>query len=223
MHAPDLRGHGHGDGPGGYRAETMSDDVHALLSALGLAGADAVRPSLGGIVAYLLAQRDPGAVRHLVLVLEDVCAPCRSTRPGCPGVRRGLQALRPAPAGDPGQHPGVVGDEGDRHVLARAVRGDGRYGLVVAQEDQHGVVVAVAPHEPDEAVQRVLDGAAVPSGARCRCGRPGPVALVRPPVTRSDRKTPSWAQSGHIGSVRGPDTPGCHRRSAATATSRAHR
>ncbi|MGW7524393.1 alpha/beta fold hydrolase [Streptomyces sp. NPDC054783] len=96
VHAPDLRGHGRGDWPGSYRAETMSEDVLALLAALGLDGADVVGHSPGGTVAYLLARRHPGAVRRLVP--EDVCAPvpldpprppARPTAPGGAAVRLG--------------------------------------------------------------------------------------------------------------------------------------
>ncbi|MGW0881960.1 alpha/beta fold hydrolase [Streptomyces sp. NPDC002671] len=73
VYAPDLRGHGRSDWPGEYSCQLMRDDVHALLTALGIDRADVVGHSLGGVVAYLLAQRHPGAVRRLVL--EDVCAP----------------------------------------------------------------------------------------------------------------------------------------------------
>ena len=38
-----------------------------------------------------------------------------------------------------------------------ALAGDERRGLVVAQDDEHEVVVAVAPHEREERAQRVLD------------------------------------------------------------------
>jgi pimeloyl-ACP methyl ester carboxylesterase len=85
VHAPDLRGHGLSHWPGDYRAEAMSDDVHGLLAALGLDSADLVGHSLGGIVAYLLAQRHPGAVRRLVL--EDVCAPVPLDPPRPPAER----------------------------------------------------------------------------------------------------------------------------------------
>lgn len=87
VYAPDLRGHGRSDWPGGYAYETMRDDIHAFLAALGIHRADVVGHSLGGAVAYLLAQHSPGLVRRLVL--EDVPAPFpldpprpRAERPG---------------------------------------------------------------------------------------------------------------------------------------------
>jgi pimeloyl-ACP methyl ester carboxylesterase len=40
VYALDLRGHGRSDWPGGYAYETMRDDVHAFLGALGIARAD---------------------------------------------------------------------------------------------------------------------------------------------------------------------------------------
>jgi pimeloyl-ACP methyl ester carboxylesterase len=81
VYALDLRGHGRSDWPGTrqgagadtYAHATMCDDVHGFLIALGVDRADVVGHSLGGAVAYLLAQRHPGLVRRLVL--EDVPAP----------------------------------------------------------------------------------------------------------------------------------------------------
>jgi pimeloyl-ACP methyl ester carboxylesterase len=73
VYALDLRGHGRSDWPGAYAYELMSDDVYGFLDALDLARVDLVGHSLGGVIAYLLAQRAPDAVRRLVL--EDVPAP----------------------------------------------------------------------------------------------------------------------------------------------------
>ncbi|MCS0603790.1 alpha/beta hydrolase [Streptomyces sp. LP11] len=85
VHAPDLRGHGHSDWPGTYRAETMAEDVHALSAALGLDRVDLVGHSLGGLVACLLAQRHPTTVRRLVL--EDVGVPVPLDPPRPPARR----------------------------------------------------------------------------------------------------------------------------------------
>ncbi|MFI6444473.1 alpha/beta fold hydrolase [Kitasatospora sp. NPDC050543] len=71
--APDLRGHGRSDWPGAYSLELMRDDVLAFLDALGLAGVELVGHSMGGVVAYLLAQAQPERVVRLVL--EDVPPP----------------------------------------------------------------------------------------------------------------------------------------------------
>jgi pimeloyl-ACP methyl ester carboxylesterase len=81
VYAPDLRGHGSSDWPGTepgatadvYAYEAMRDDIRALLTVLGIEQADVIGHSLGGIVAYLLAQDAPDVVRRLVL--EDVPAP----------------------------------------------------------------------------------------------------------------------------------------------------
>ncbi|MDG9711222.1 alpha/beta fold hydrolase [Streptomyces sp. DH10] len=85
VYAPDLRGHGRSDWPGGYAYEAMRDDVLAFLRALGIARADVVGHSLGGAVAYLLAQHSPRLVRRLVL--EDVPAPFPLDPPRPPAVR----------------------------------------------------------------------------------------------------------------------------------------
>jgi pimeloyl-ACP methyl ester carboxylesterase len=87
VYAPDLRGHGCSDRPGGYAYETMRDDIHALLGTLGVDRADVVGHSLGGAVAYLLAQHSPGLVRRLVL--EDVPAPFPLDPPRPPAQRPG--------------------------------------------------------------------------------------------------------------------------------------
>jgi pimeloyl-ACP methyl ester carboxylesterase len=97
VYAPDLRGHGRSDWPGTepgagpevYAFEAMRDDMRALLVALGIDRADVVGHSLGGMVAYLLAQEAPGVVRRLVL--EDVPAPIPFDPPRPPTAR---------PAGD---------------------------------------------------------------------------------------------------------------------------
>src|SRR5215207_5331325 len=67
------------------------------------------------------------------------------------GLFPGLEAVLPAPPGDPVQHCLVAGDDGDRHVVAGLVAGDDRGGLVVAEEHEHEIVVAELLHIRDEA------------------------------------------------------------------------
>lgn len=71
--APDLRGHGESDRPGEYSSELMRDDVLGLLDALGLAEVVLLGHSMGGVVAYLVAQEQPARVTRLVI--EDVVPP----------------------------------------------------------------------------------------------------------------------------------------------------
>ena len=85
VYAPDLRGHGRSDWPGTYTYEAMRDDVRAFLAALGIGRTDVVGHSLGGAVAYLLAQQVPETVRRLVL--EDVPAPIPLDPPRPPADR----------------------------------------------------------------------------------------------------------------------------------------
>lgn len=73
VYALDLRGHGGSAWPGTYSLELMVSDVLGFLDALGPGTVDLVGHSLGGIVAYLLAQEHPHRVARLVL--EDVPAP----------------------------------------------------------------------------------------------------------------------------------------------------
>ncbi|MER5650003.1 alpha/beta fold hydrolase [Streptosporangium sp. NPDC002524] len=73
VYVPDLRGHGESAWPGEYSLELMRDDVLGFLDALGLDRVTLVGHSLGGFVAYLLAEGHPERVDRLVL--EDVSAP----------------------------------------------------------------------------------------------------------------------------------------------------
>lgn len=87
VYAPDLRGHGRSDWPGTYTFEEMRDDVRGFLAALDVARTDLVAHSLGGLVACLLAQQEPGLVRRLVL--EDVPPPLPLDPPRPPAERPG--------------------------------------------------------------------------------------------------------------------------------------
>ncbi len=71
--ALDLRGHGASDWPGEYSGELMRDDVLGVLDALGLTDVVLVGHSMGGVVAYLVAQEQPARVTRLVV--EDVVPP----------------------------------------------------------------------------------------------------------------------------------------------------
>lgn len=71
--APDLRGHGRSNRPGEYSLELMRADVLGFLDAVAPGRVDLVGHSMGGVVAYLLAEEVPGRVRRLVL--EDTPAP----------------------------------------------------------------------------------------------------------------------------------------------------
>ena len=65
----DLRGHGRSDvPPPPYTLSGFAADVDTLLRQLGLAPADVIGLSLGGMVAQVLALEHPTDVRSLVLV-----------------------------------------------------------------------------------------------------------------------------------------------------------
>ena len=70
-YAVDLRGHGQSDWPGDYSFELMRDDVIGFLDQLGLDRVTLVAHSLGGSVAFLLAEHQPQRIERLVL--EDSC------------------------------------------------------------------------------------------------------------------------------------------------------
>ncbi|MFL5305819.1 MAG: alpha/beta fold hydrolase [Polyangia bacterium] len=66
--APEQQAHGHSaDRPGPLSFEQMADDTAALLAHLGVAQADVLGFSNGGVVAMQLAIRHPRVVRRLIL------------------------------------------------------------------------------------------------------------------------------------------------------------
>ena len=85
----DLQGHGHtADVDRPLRYETLGDDVAGLIRHLGLAQADVMGYSFGGLTALRTAIQHPGLVRRLVLA----SIPCR--RDGWyPESRAGMDAM----------------------------------------------------------------------------------------------------------------------------------
>jgi 3-oxoadipate enol-lactonase len=71
--AIDLRGHGDSDRPGVYSFELMRDDVLGVLDQLGLDRISLLGHSMGGTVAYLIAEQEPGRIGRLIL--EDTPPP----------------------------------------------------------------------------------------------------------------------------------------------------
>lgn len=72
---PDLRGHGRSPRAGDYTFESMYRDVMSLLDRQNLGTVDLVGHSMGGHVAWLVAQHHPSRVRRLVI--EDTPPPPR--------------------------------------------------------------------------------------------------------------------------------------------------
>lgn len=79
VYAFDLRGHGGSDWPGTYSIRLMRDDVADALGQLGLGPVTLAGHSMGGIVAYLIAEQHPGLVDRLII--EDAPPPFRRDRP----------------------------------------------------------------------------------------------------------------------------------------------
>ena len=77
--ALDLRGHGSSTWPGTYSFTLMRDDVLGVLDALDLLDLVLVGHSMGGTVAYLVAQAQPGRIARLVV--EDALPPFPRERP----------------------------------------------------------------------------------------------------------------------------------------------
>jgi 3-oxoadipate enol-lactonase len=68
VYALDLRGHGRTSAPQRYSFELMRDDVLRFVDVMGLSPVTLVGHSMGGTVAFLVAQDRPAAVARLVLV-----------------------------------------------------------------------------------------------------------------------------------------------------------
>jgi len=71
--AIDQRGHGDSDRPGEYSFELMRDDILGVLDRLGLDRINLLGHSMGGTVAYLIAEKEPGRIGRLIL--EDTPPP----------------------------------------------------------------------------------------------------------------------------------------------------
>ncbi|MFG3025629.1 alpha/beta fold hydrolase [Streptomyces sp. NPDC048254] len=84
VYALDLRGHGRSDWPGKYSLQLMRDDVLGFLDALALDRVDLVGHSMGGVVAYLLAEDCPQRVDRLVLEDVPIPRPRKPTTPSRP-------------------------------------------------------------------------------------------------------------------------------------------
>jgi len=77
--APDLSGHGQSQWPGSYSFENYTDNLVGFHDVLGLDRAVMVGHSMGGVIAYLVAIRQPDRVDRLVI--EDIAPNRRRDRP----------------------------------------------------------------------------------------------------------------------------------------------
>lgn len=75
--APDLRGFGDSDAPGGstYSVDENADDIAALIEALGVERWTLVGHSMGGKIALALAARRPAGLQKLVLLAPSPPTP----------------------------------------------------------------------------------------------------------------------------------------------------
>jgi 3-oxoadipate enol-lactonase len=73
VYAVDMRGFGDSDRPGRYSYADMRDDVLTLLDVIGADQVDLIGHSMGGTVAWLVAEAQPGRLAHLVV--EDTPPP----------------------------------------------------------------------------------------------------------------------------------------------------
>ena len=78
--AVDLRGHGGSSYPGDYSLELMCSDVLGFLRTIHLEEVNLIGHSLGGAVAYLVAEAEPGLVGQLVLEEPPPPLPARPPR-----------------------------------------------------------------------------------------------------------------------------------------------
>jgi pimeloyl-ACP methyl ester carboxylesterase len=78
--AIDLRGHGASDRARDYGFDRMRDDVLGVMDVLGVRDVVLIGHSLGGVIAYLVAEQQPRRIARMVV--EDACPPYpRNGRP----------------------------------------------------------------------------------------------------------------------------------------------
>jgi pimeloyl-ACP methyl ester carboxylesterase len=112
--APEQVGHGHSpDVPGPLTYASMTEDSAALLGQLGVAQADVVGWSDGGIEALMLAVRYPGLIRRVVATGANV-------DPSGLG-ENALEAMRRQPpdsfkAAEPGSYYAINSPDGPQHA-----------------------------------------------------------------------------------------------------------
>lgn len=91
--AVDLRGHGESDKPDqDYTIAGFVDDLLWLMGELRLRQPVIVGHSMGGVIAFNLARRDPQAVRAIVLVDSPIVPVPAALRPALDGVLAGLRS-----------------------------------------------------------------------------------------------------------------------------------
>jgi len=91
VYVPDQRGHGASDWPGQYSFELLRDDLVGFLDALSLDRVVLIGHSMGGTVAWLVAEDHPGRLTHLIL--EDTPPP----KPGGKPLAKRVRPDRPLP------------------------------------------------------------------------------------------------------------------------------
>jgi pimeloyl-ACP methyl ester carboxylesterase len=91
VYVPDQRGHGASDWPGRYSFELLRDDVVGFLDALGIESVVLIGHSMGGTVAWLVAEDHPNRLTHLIV--EDTAPP----RPGREPLPKRVRPDRPLP------------------------------------------------------------------------------------------------------------------------------
>jgi esterase len=79
---PDQRGHGKSEHTDAYSFELMRDDAIGLADALGLRRFSLVGHSMGGTVAFLIAEQWPERIHRLII--EDTPPPWGSNLPAPP-------------------------------------------------------------------------------------------------------------------------------------------
>jgi 3-oxoadipate enol-lactonase len=87
--APDLRGHGRTDWPGEYSIELMAADTVALIDELNVGRVAVMGHSMGGSVAYQIAEVHPERVERLII--EDVPPPYPRVGPPIPDRPEGVE------------------------------------------------------------------------------------------------------------------------------------
>ena len=156
VYAVDLRGHGGSSQPEDYSLELMCSDVLGFLRVLNLEEVTLIGHSLGGAVAYLVAEAEPGRVRQLVLEEPPPPLPAIPARvvPSNPSVPlpfdwRALDAIT-----QQRNHPDPIWWENLSHITARTLD-------IAGGTDSHlpqGQIAALAGRIPGATLVTVTAG-----------------------------------------------------------------
>jgi pimeloyl-ACP methyl ester carboxylesterase len=140
--SPEQRGHGRSTGDGEISYAAQAADTAALLDELGVANADILGWSDGGVVALLLAYTRPDLVNRVISISGNVSM-TSSPRPLTPEVQASLAAFTPADFEMPDVRRHLPHAEEDWPGVVRSILAMWRDGPALAMADLSQITARV--------------------------------------------------------------------------------